>query len=305
MLLYPPAFQPASPTPSLFPFSPTPLLSPPQLTDHASPHPGNLHLTPATSLVHLRPQLHHLDATTEQERLTRAPASGAAGGAGGAGGGAGGAAGGGSKPEAARAIHMMIKKTSDGSEELVQETMADRLKKVQSEGWRKHRYVHDEAADSWAVSEEALFLHGAGDGAAAAASAAAAAAAASNAASAADKAAAAAALEDHGVAELAEQVAALKTRWDEDGLLEHISGIKKARPVKLEISDDEPSASAAAAPRGKGKAKAPAARAKATTAKATAATRGKRATTTTTTTTGATTAKETAQAGPSTRGKDE
>lgn len=251
--------------------------------------PGNLHLTPATSLIHLRPQLHHVDATTEQERLARGSAGG-----GGQGGGAGGAGGGSgsSKPEAARAIHMTIKKTSDGSEELVQETMADRLKKVQSEAWRKHRYVHDEAADSWAVSEEALFLHGSGPAQEGTTTAAA------------DKQKQAA--EDHGVAELADQVAALRTGWDEDGLLETTSGIKKAAgPVKLEISDDEPadrpSGGAAAAAKGKGRAtKATDASSSNKTAgrpKATAA-RGKKTTTTTTNTT-----KETAKAGPSARAK--
>lgn len=236
--------------------------------------PGNLHLTPATSLVHLRPQLHHVDATTEQERLARGAGASTGGpGAGGAGAGA-------SKPEAARAIHMTIKKTSDGSEEIVQETMADRLKKVQTESWRKHRYVHDEAGDSWAVSEEALFLR-------------APAAASGTSAAAADK----QPVEDHGVAGLAEQVATLRTGWDEDGMLETTSGIKKAGPVKVEISDDEPAApSAAAASRGKGRAghgaSKPAARAK------TAAVKGKKTANTNTTTNTTTTA-----AGPSTRGK--
>lgn len=209
------------------------------------------------------------------------------------GGGAGGGAAGSSKPEAARAIHMTIKKTSDGSEELVQETMADRLKKVQSEAWRKHRYVHDEAGDSWAVSEEALFLRASASGQTPAA---------------ADKQQAA---EDHGVAELAGQVAALRTGWDEDGMLETTSGIKKAAgPVKLEISDDEPADRPATAAKGKGKAKAADASgsssktagrpSKATTVKAATSTaRGKKATSTTTTTT----TEETAKAGPATRGK--
>ncbi|KAF3767070.1 hypothetical protein M406DRAFT_242068, partial [Cryphonectria parasitica EP155] len=104
---------------------------------------SNLHLTPASSLVHLRPQLHHIDATTEQERLAR---------------GAGAAGAAGATKEAARAIHMTIKQTKDGDEEIMQETMADRLRKVQTESWRRMRYVHEEAMDSWAVSEETLYL---------------------------------------------------------------------------------------------------------------------------------------------------
>lgn len=132
---------------------------------------------------------------------------------------------------------MTIKQTKDGGDELIQETMADRLKRVQTENWRRMRYVHEEAMDSWAVSEEALYLRGptassvpAGkqvEGA---------------------EGADADANKQHGLAELAEQVAALRTGMDEDDMLEKTSGIVKAKPatVKMEISDDEPSTSAAA-----------------------------------------------------------
>lgn len=193
---------------------------------------------------------------------------------------------------------MTIKQTKDGDEEIVQETMADRLKKVQMEGWRRHRYVHDESGDSWAVSEEALFLRprvGAGSGVAVGTQAEEEGAGTTN---------------EHGVAELAEQVARLRTGWDEDGMLETTSGIQKDRTAKVELSDDEPAGLAAPA-KGKGKGKAadtattskPAGRGKTTasaSSKAIATTRGKRATTTITTTT---TTTEVAGAGPSSRAK--
>lgn len=203
----------------------------------------NLHLTPASSLVHLRPQLHHIDAAAEQERIAAsrgAPAGAAA------------------KPEVARAIHMTVKQTAEG-EEIVQETMADRLKKVQLEAWRRMRYVHEEASDSWAVAEDALFLHrpeaAAGQDAGAGKEP--------------------EVPDQPGMPELVDKVARLRTGWDEDGMLETTSGISKPRNVKIEISDDEPSASASAKGKGKGKAVDTAGRA--TKAKATG--RGKRSTT--------------------------
>lgn len=126
---------------------------------------------------------------------------------------------------------MTIKQTnSGGDEEIVVETMADRLKKVQMEGWRRMRYMHDEAADSWAAAEEALHL------------------------------------QDHSVAagkqpegasaadDLVEKVPLLRTAWDEDGMLEITSGISKESMVKVEISDDEPASSSAKTTKGKGKA---------------------------------------------------
>lgn len=225
-------------------------------------HAANLHLTPATSLIHLRPQLHHIDATTEQERLAATRGGGA---------GAGAAA----TKDVARAIHMTVKQNTDGSEEIVQETMADRLKKVQLEAWKKMRYVHEEASDSWAVAEEALFLHQPEP-----------AAADQDAAGAKGKAPEAEAdpLSQPGLPDLVDKVAQLRTAWDEDSMLETTSGIERSKNVKIEISDDEP-ATAAAKTKGKGKAVA-------TTTTAKTTTRGKRATNT-----------NTAKAGPSTKAK--
>ncbi|KAK7734247.1 hypothetical protein SLS53_007895 [Cytospora paraplurivora] len=184
----------------------------------------NLHLTPASSLVHLRPQLHHIDATAEQERLAATRGAPAA-----------------SKPEVARAIHMTVKQTADGSEEIVQETMADRLKRVQLESWKRMRYVHDEASDSWAVAEDVLFLHRPAEGAAAAATA--------------SSGKEPEVLDEPGMPELVEKVARLRTGWGEDGMLETTSGISKPKDVKIEISDDGPAAAGPSA-RAKGKGKA-------------------------------------------------
>lgn len=227
-------------------------------------HTANLHLTPATSLIHLRPQLHHIDATTEQERL--AATRGGAGGAGAA-----------ATKDVARAIHMTVKQNTDGSEEIVQETMADRLKKVQLEAWKKMRYVHEEASDSWAVAEEALFLHQPE-----------APAADQDASKGKAPEAESDPLSQPGLPDLVDKVAQLRTAWDEDSMLETTSGIgRSSKNVKIEISDDEPAAGAAAASKAKGKGKA-VATTTTTTTTAKTTTRGKRATNT-----------NTAKAGPS------
>lgn len=139
---------------------------------------------------------------------------------------------------------MTIKQSgSGGDEDIIQETMADRLKKVQTENWRRHRYVHDEAADSWAVSEEALYLEEAVAEATAAEV------------EGKGKEPATAEGNDLGVSDLTEKVAALHTTWEEDSALETTSGIQKEKSVvKIEISDDEPKTAVAAKDKGKGKA---------------------------------------------------
>lgn len=219
---------------------------------------GNLHLTSASSLIHLRPQPHHIDAASEQERNARGIGAGGAGSA--------------PTKEAARAIHMTIKQSKDGGDdELVQETMADRLKKVQTETWRKMRYVHDESSDAWAMSEEVLYLNDA-------------------------KGKEAEGSGGHAGAELADKVAALSTGWREVSMLETTSGIQNPEAgVKVEISDDDVPAAAAAATattttgaKAKGKARATAS------SSATTTTRGKRSSTST---------NNTAKAGPSSKAK--
>ncbi|PHH64394.1 hypothetical protein CDD81_4615 [Ophiocordyceps australis] len=106
----------------------------------------HLHLTPVSSLVLLRPQLHHIDAATQQERSATAAVSTKDG-----------AAASTAAVPAARAIHMTIKTTSDG-DTLTTETMADRLRSVQSEPWRKMRYTDENDEAAWDVYNESLFL---------------------------------------------------------------------------------------------------------------------------------------------------
>ncbi|KAI2606702.1 hypothetical protein GGR54DRAFT_412880 [Hypoxylon sp. NC1633] len=120
----------------------------------------NVHLTPATSLIHLRPQMHWLDAQTEQERLSR-PREGAGGGAAGSSGAAAGgaaskengAAGGGAQggAGAAKAIHMSIKSAGADNGEVMVDTMISRLRQVQTERWLKLKYEDEESNKSWAI----------------------------------------------------------------------------------------------------------------------------------------------------------
>lgn len=153
----------------------------------------DLHLTPVSNLIHLRPQLHHLDAATAQERQSSAAASkdGAA-------------------PAAptARAIHMTIKTTAEGADGVSTETMADRLRSVQTEPWRKMRYTDENEETAWEVYNDSLFLRPrpetAGEQGAPAADA---------------------------ERDLEELVPTLGNKWDDKQFLESISGIKKPDPV--------------------------------------------------------------------------
>ncbi|XXG94234.1 hypothetical protein Hte_000488 [Hypoxylon texense] len=131
-----------------------------------------LYLTPASSLIHLRPQLHHLDAYAEQERLSR-PREGAGAGpgaAGGAGAGkegaaAGGAAGQGGGGGAAKAIHMSIKSAGAGADsgEAAVDTMIERLRKVQTEPWIRLKYEHENSEKAWSMYENHLIYASAKD----------------------------------------------------------------------------------------------------------------------------------------------
>ncbi|KAF3060965.1 hypothetical protein GL218_03337 [Daldinia childiae] len=123
-----------------------------------------LHLTPVSSLIHLRPQLHHLDAYTEQERLSRpregmaapGPAAGTGKESGATGSGTQGGAG------AAKAIHMSIK-SAGGTEngELVVDTMIERLRKVQMEPWSKLKYEDEDSDKAWHMFTNHLVYPGA------------------------------------------------------------------------------------------------------------------------------------------------
>ncbi|KYK59137.1 DNA-directed RNA polymerase III subunit rpc5 [Drechmeria coniospora] len=85
--------------------------------------------------------LHHIDATTQQERNAASSAAKEAAPPG----------------PAARAIHMTIKTTTDG-DTITTETMADRLRYVQTEPWRKLRYTDENDEASWEVYNDTLFL---------------------------------------------------------------------------------------------------------------------------------------------------
>ncbi|KAI1143206.1 hypothetical protein F5Y05DRAFT_146525 [Hypoxylon sp. FL0543] len=119
-----------------------------------------LHLTPATSLVNLRPQLHHLDAYAEQERLSRpreGPAVGPASGAGAAG-KEGAPAGNGPQAGtgAAKAIHMSIKSAGSGDAEVTVDTMERRLRNVQTEQWIKLKYEDEYSDRTWSMFTNSL-----------------------------------------------------------------------------------------------------------------------------------------------------
>ena len=160
--------------------------------------------------MHLRPQLHHLDAATQQERQAAAKEAGASGGAPGTGAGAApGGPGGGSGP-AARAIHMSIKTTADG-ETVTTETIADRLRFVQGEAWRKMRYTDENEEAAWEVYNESLFLN------------------AKHHDKHSDK---KKSTEESGAAQSLEgAVSTFGSKWESNQLLEAVSGIKKPEPV--------------------------------------------------------------------------
>ncbi|KAI0817583.1 Sin-like protein conserved region-domain-containing protein [Xylaria sp. FL0064] len=103
----------------------------------------HLHLTPASALIQLRPQLHHIDAMSEQERTSRREGAGAVTGK--------DAVPATASSAGARAIHMSIKSADTGGGELTTETMADRLRTVQTEAWSRLQYEDDESAKSWNV----------------------------------------------------------------------------------------------------------------------------------------------------------
>ncbi|KAF4465693.1 DNA-directed RNA polymerase III subunit rpc5 [Fusarium albosuccineum] len=168
----------------------------------------DLHLTPVSSLVHLRPQLHHIDATTQIDRQAAAskdsaPASGTG---------------------TARAIHMTVKTTGDG-DAVTTETMADRLRAVQSEHWRTVRYTDENEEAAWEVYNESLFLRPAQE-------------------SEGDAEKADAAAEDERP--LQDAVPRFGLRWDDDQLLEAVSGIEKKKPAPEPVIKEEPKPAAPA-----------------------------------------------------------
>ncbi|KAF6831738.1 DNA-directed RNA polymerase III complex subunit rpc37-like protein [Colletotrichum musicola] len=191
----------------------------------------DLHLTPVTNLVHLRPQLHHVDAVAQQERNASAAAAAKENAGAGAGAGASGA---GAQGAAGRAIHMTIKTTADGSQ-AKSETMADRLRSVQIEPWRKLRYTDENDEAAWDIYQESLILRAPGDN--------------GKPPPAGDdeekEKKAALDAETKPAVDLADCLSKLETKWGDDELLEAVSGIKK--PKVLTKAELEAEAAAAAA----------------------------------------------------------
>lgn len=163
-----------------------------------------------SSLVHLRPQLHHLDATTQLERQAASKDSSAANGPGGPSSGSGANAG-------PRAIHMTIKTTVDG-ETVAAETIADRLRSVQSEPWRKMKYTDENEEAAWEVYNESLFLTAGSTTPAAQED---------------DKSTAA------NTPALDEAVPAYASTWGEQAHLEAVSGMKKPVPVVVDEQEQQ------------------------------------------------------------------
>ncbi|EXK31978.1 hypothetical protein FOXG_08405 [Fusarium oxysporum f. sp. lycopersici 4287] len=161
----------------------------------------DLHLTPVSSLVHLRPQLHHIDATVQQARQDAATKESAPSTAAGT----------------ARAIHMTVKATGDG-DTVTTETMADRLRSVQTEHWRTMHYTDENEEAAWEVYNESLFLRPTQE----------------EAAEGAEKADDA----EENEPPLEEAVPKFARRWDDDELLEAVSGIKKPQPAPEPVKED-------------------------------------------------------------------
>lgn len=170
-----------------------------------------------SSVVHLRPVAHHLDAASEQERLSRPQPGGP---------GAGGAPGSGSAAEkaaAGRAIHMTIKTAMDGTGGVAAETISDRLRAVQKEPWKRMQYFYDESEAAWGAYNECLLLRTSGEHVTATTKP--------------DEKGKGKEVaggekkvedgDDSGSPELVDRVPHLKTEWVEDDLLRAMSGIGK------------------------------------------------------------------------------
>ena len=187
----------------------------PQLTTRFPP--DDLHLTPVASEVNLANQFPHLAATKESERGKQAhdaprPASE-------------------KDPAQARAIHMTIKSAGAEGEELVTETMADRMRAIAAESFRRMAFVQVDGEDAWAFYQESLFLpppedsqakgkeRDDGDGG--------------------------------GDEALADRVPRLRTTWEEADYLDHIRPAEQ-RTVAVKKEVNEPAAVAKEAAPGKG-----------------------------------------------------
>ena len=62
------------------------------------------------------------------------------------------------KQAAGRAIHMSIKSSDTGGAGAAAETMADRLRSVQTEPWHNLKWYHDEHGEAWDTYNECMLL---------------------------------------------------------------------------------------------------------------------------------------------------
>lgn len=137
----------------------------------------------------------------------------------------GGAASGSGSGAAPRAIHMTIKTTSDG-DSVTAETIADRLRFVQGEPWRKLRYTDENEEAAWDVYNDSLFLTPEAPAAAAAAEDT----------SEGDKPDTKDDTEEQQEKALEDSVPLFTATWDDDKLLEAVSGIKKPIPTPIIVA---------------------------------------------------------------------
>ncbi|KAG9240350.1 Sin-like protein conserved region-domain-containing protein [Calycina marina] len=100
---------------------------------------GQFHITPVDHITQLRPQFHHIDAFSEQERLSKTSATAQA------------------RVAEARTVQMTIKNTVDGEEEAT-DTMAERIAATQAEEWQRHEWIDEESEAAYAAYGENLVL---------------------------------------------------------------------------------------------------------------------------------------------------
>lgn len=126
---------------------------------------------------------------------------------------------------------MTIKTTTDG-DAVTTETMADRLRFVQTEPWRKMRYTDENDEAAWDIYNDSLFLQPQPEEPAGAATA--------------------AASGTEIAAGLEGRVPQFGTRWGDTEYLEAVSGMKKSEPpleVKEENSAGKPKKTAVEEPK--------------------------------------------------------
>ncbi len=123
---------------------------------------------------------------------------------------------------------MTIKSAMDADGGVATETMADRLRNVQTETWQRLEWVHDEAELAWEAYNECLLLRSGGGAAAAAAPAEGEEGDGKGKEPAAAAAAAPVAGDESGAADLVEKVTRLRTDWGEQELLQAVSGVAVA-----------------------------------------------------------------------------